>query len=510
MNCRIYQVLSVLLLVASTSFSQIIAPDLNFGNQGSFVHDVNTNEDVFSDLVRQPDGKLVAAGYSIQQATKEITLMRLNANGTADSTFGQNGFVEMNAGIIHSYAKAVCLQQDGKILVAGYYDNNFYNDALIARFNTDGTPDSTFGNAGLITYVMGNQYDEFHDIAVQPDGKIVVGGRTWQNNSYDFIVMRLFSDGNPDTLFGVNGIATTDFNGNYDCITSLILLPGNRIVVSGHTEIGASYFAAAKYLNDGSLDVTFGTNGKISIGSGSRLDRCYGMTMVADSSLILAGRHHNSSIDELMLVKLSKTGVPDSTFGTAGVRMYPTVHASDVLNDIVTQADDKLVACGKGDGNNAMVMRFLPDGTPDNTFGNQGTYSGNNGGVQAGLNALILLPDQSFVGAGFVDNGNNFDFLVTKVLNNVSTSVSEPVSRVSFRIYPNPVSDVMHIETGSEANESTTVIISDVSGRKIFMNDAELVNGELQLNLPVSVLPGIYTLTLHNSSFSSSSKFIRQ
>lgn len=510
MNFKMYRLIAAFLLASVTGFSQIITPDLSFGNQGTTTFDLNFNEDVFNDIVLQPDGKLVAAGYAVQQAQKEVSLMRFNADGSIDSTFGQNGFAEMNVGIIHSIAKTLCLQSDGKILVAGYYDNNFYNDAFIARFNADGTPDSGFGSAGLITYVMGSQYDEFHDIAVQNDGKIVVGGRTWQNNSYDFIVMRLLPDGNADSLFGQNGKVTTDFGGNYDIITSILLLPGNKIVVSGHTEIGASYFAAAKYLSDGTMDNSFGTNGKIFIGSGSRLDRCYGLTMLSDSSIVLAGTHHNNTIDEFMLVKLNQNGVPDTTFGTAGVSLIPAVHASDILTDIVAQDDDKLIACGKGDGNKALLMRILPDGVLDNSFGNQGIYSGNNGGFQSGLNALLLLPDHSVVAAGFIDNGSDFDFMVSKVLNNYSTSVEEHSHMLQYRVYPNPATDIINIQLQEELNGSAVVTITDITGRIISSEQKYFLNGHLQMNVPSELPAGLYMMNVNDGRLNGSMKFIRR
>jgi uncharacterized delta-60 repeat protein len=510
MNFKMYRLIAAFLLASSVGFSQVITPDLTFGNQGTVVHDVNTNEDVFNDMTRQTDGKLLAVGYSVQQAQKEVSLMRFNANGSVDSSFGLNGFTEMNVGPIHSTAKAVCLQADGKILVTGYYDNNFFNDAFIARFDTTGDPDSTFGNTGLITYVIGTQYDEFHDIAVQADGKIIVAGRTWQNNSYDFVVMRVMPDGSADSTFGVNGLVTTDFNGNYDCITSLMLLANGQILVSGHTEIGASYFAAAKYNSDGSPDNTFGTNGKLSVGSGSRFDRCYGQTILSDSSIILAGKYHNSNVDALMLVKLNEDGLPDTLFGVGGVRLYPTVNTTDVLTDIVTQTDGKLIACGMGDGNKAMLMRILPDGTPDSTFGNQGIYSGNNGGMQAGLNALILLPDHSVVAAGFIDNGSDFDFMVSKVLNNVSTSVWEQAKHPHFSLYPNPAHDFIHIQTEVDNTGEVLVAISDITGRTVSSEIMQLSNGHLQIDLPGSLNEGIYTLTVKSSGFTGSAKFIHQ
>ena len=345
--------LNTFLVIISVSLSafqaeaQFPTPDVSFGTNGQVVNDFFLQDDVAYDMVAQSDGKIVVTGYSRENSHRTFMVARYHANGTADSTFGIDG--HMNLWIVNSnnHANSVALQPDGKIVVAGYFDSNNYNDPMVLRLTADGIPDNTFGTGGFVPFWFNGQFDEFHDIAVQADGKIVAAGRRWTNNSYDFSVVRLLSDGTPDVSFGTSGWVTTDFNGAYENIYSLIIQPDNKILVSGYKEPGSSYFAAARYLSDGALDASFGTGGKVVLSSGNRSDKAYGMALQPNGKIILAGYHHDGNLNEYMIARINADGTPDNGFGTAGFSYVSTLNPTDVVTDVAVQADGKILLSGE-------------------------------------------------------------------------------------------------------------------------------------------------------------------
>jgi len=178
-----HSLLTLILLNLFTAFNANanVNPDQSFGTNGIVTTDLFGKEDQIYDIAIQTDGKIVVAGYSVVQSHREFMVMRYLSNGVIDSLFGNNGKATVLVGTANSTARALALQQDGKIVVAGYYDNNFFNDAAVVRFNTNGTIDTTFGNTGVVRLVLSNQFDEFHDVAIQSDDHIVLAGLTSQN-----------------------------------------------------------------------------------------------------------------------------------------------------------------------------------------------------------------------------------------------------------------------------------------------------------------------------------------
>lgn len=511
MKNRFTQTLAIALSIFTLTVKAQTTSDPSFGNNGVVITPIQLGDDVANDIIRQPDGKLIVTGNGIIQSHHQFMILRYQANGIIDSTFGVNGKATATIGVVHNYAKAAVLQSDGKIVVAGYFDNNFYNDAVIIRFNSNGTVDQSFGTNGMIQFIANNQFDEFHDIAIQPDGKIVAVGRSFANNTYNFFTVRLLTNGTLDPNFGTGGKVMTDFVNANDCIYSVLLQSGGKIVVSGSTTPGSSYYAAARYLSDGSPDLTFGTAGKMSIGSGSTLDICYGMAMQADSSIVLAGSHHNSFIDEYMFVRLTKLGMLDNTFGTNGIKVISKTVPSEVLTDVVIQPDGKIMACGSGNNLEAMLIRLNSNGTPDATFGTQGVFTGNVGGTVNALNSLMVLPDSSVIACGYTKQGNNDDYLVIKALYDLPLGVEEAESNAfKASVYPNPATDFINVTFDRDVEQNGSVVIYDATGKTILQHDFRALFSPVKIALPNYLKKGMYVLRINSGSKQSIQKFMVQ
>jgi uncharacterized delta-60 repeat protein len=235
------------------------AKDLSFGVQGIVTTPLGTQSDARAEtLAIQSDGKIIAAG-SCQNATKDMVLVRYDANGTVDTTFGDNGVViTPNAG--DDLIKKVKIQADGKIVAVGQIASppTNYGDFILTRYESNGSLDNSFGTGGkVITDINGR--DNAYDFVIQTDGKYVVAGEVNSN----FALARYNPNGSLDSLFGTSGVVTTQMHTGGEA-TGVALQADGKIIVAGPALTSADVdFAVVRYQADGSLDTSFGTNGKV-------------------------------------------------------------------------------------------------------------------------------------------------------------------------------------------------------------------------------------------------------
>ncbi|MCI0529632.1 MAG: hypothetical protein L0Y56_19490, partial [Nitrospira sp.] len=188
------------------------------------------------------------------------------APGDLDPTFGTGGKAITDFGG-SDQASAIALQANGKIVVAGSSEIDGFLDFALARYNTDGSLDTSFGTAGKVTTDFGGSNGGAFAVALQQDGRIVAAGRTFIffGLTSDFALARYNTDGSLDTSFGTAGKVTTDFGGNNDGVFAVALQADGKIVAVGSSQIGImnSDFALARYNPDGSLDSSFGSGGMV-------------------------------------------------------------------------------------------------------------------------------------------------------------------------------------------------------------------------------------------------------
>lgn len=216
------------------------ALDPSFGSGGRVITPISSANDHLFDLAVQPDGKLVAAGWSFRGGDPHIALARYDQDGSLDPSFDGDGIVVAS---FRSAAAHLLVQRDGKLLVAGLGE--------LARFTADGSLDRSFGGDGR---AHSGDVGAFA-AAIQPDGKILVIGTVAPGRvpTGDFGVARLTADGRLDTTYGRHGSVVTAFSvGSDDQALDGVLLPDGKLVVSGMTsrtrETGPWDFAVARYV----------------------------------------------------------------------------------------------------------------------------------------------------------------------------------------------------------------------------------------------------------------------
>ena len=280
-------------------------------------------------VIQQSDGKLVLVGGAVENTlyTQDIAVARLDADGSPDVTFGGVGRVILDFDVI-DYGSDVIQQADGKLVIAGT-TNSTTTDwpgmarAFFARFNTDGSLDTSFGSGGTTLVDFGGGLASTAvSLALQGDGKLVAVGLVLGENSVDMGLMRLTADGVLDPLFDGDGMVAVDFNGKADVATAVAIQADGAIVAAGFSYLPANFdddSALLRVNGDGSLDSTFGVGGKSVIDLGG-LDDLNSILVLPDNSLMATGlRVASESGQDMILSHFNANGTLDLDYADQGV-----------------------------------------------------------------------------------------------------------------------------------------------------------------------------------------------
>jgi uncharacterized delta-60 repeat protein len=285
-----------------------VKPDGNLDT--SFVEDgiLDSHDGFGLDLIIQPDGKFLVL--------LQKRMMRFNPNGDLD----ESGLTITDFANHHDQAYATAVQDDGKIIVAGEVDTKSVYDKEVAlvRYNPDGSRDTSFGEDGMLLAGFYTGEDGGRSVAVQPDGKIVVAGRS-KSSDFDFLIYRFEPNGDKDPSL----MKFVDFGIGDDFAEQVMIQPDGKIVVVGFADNATLIvdpdrvgFALLRFNPDGKLDEDFGTKGKVltDVGDGSSA-RVRSAALQPDGKIVVAGTHKNA----FLVARYNTDGSLDDTFGTNGL-----------------------------------------------------------------------------------------------------------------------------------------------------------------------------------------------
>jgi uncharacterized delta-60 repeat protein len=275
--------------------------DTAFGTSGAVSTTIGTFSSIYA-LALQSDGKIVAAGYTNDGSNNNFALARYNTDGTIDTTFGTDGIV-VTAGPGDDSAKALGIQSDGKIVAAGYSEVGGNKCFAVARYNTDGSLDTTFGTDGIVITAIGSIDDEINALRIQSNGYIIVAGESKNSSNYDIALARYNSKGVLDTSFGTNGKVITAIGSGDDKAYALGILSDGSIVTAGYSVSGSkANFALLRYNSGGSLITGFGTGGKVTTTIGGGNSWAHALAVQSDGRLVAAGWYDNGGVDNYFVL----------------------------------------------------------------------------------------------------------------------------------------------------------------------------------------------------------------
>lgn len=343
------------------------------------------------------------------------TICLNSAPGDLDPTFGTGGMVTTDFGSYYTEGFSVVLQTDGKIIVAGIYSSSSYHFAL-ARYNTNGTLDTSFGTNGLVTTDLSDVYDIARSVTLQADGKILVAG----SSDARFAVVRYNTNGTLDTSFGTDGKVTTEIGDSFLCLEPLAralaikVQSDDKVIASGLTHHGSTYdFALARYSTTGTLDATFGDDGIVITDFSSTTDEGADMAIQSDGKIIVAGISNSN----FALARYNSDGSLDTTFGGDGKVTTDFSGATDSAKSVKIQSDGKIVVAGishNGSNNDFALARYNSDGSLDTSFGGNGKVTTDFSGENDSGWSVGIQNDGKIVVAGSTYNGSDSDFALAR------------------------------------------------------------------------------------------------
>ncbi|HMK06244.1 MAG TPA: T9SS type A sorting domain-containing protein [Flavobacterium sp.] len=523
-----------ILLISSLSSLSQATIDSGFGNGGKVITPISNAKDGIYGLAIQDDHKILACGMSYNGTKYLLTITRYLSNGNLDLTFGTGGTNVTNFGSRYIHTDAIALQSDGKILIGGTHDISVTPTIMdlvfvVLRFNIDGSADSTFGiNGSVVTDFSplgnGGIANGIKSLLVQPDNKILVtgfGSAVSGDSGSNFELARYNADGTLDSSFGTAGKAdiniglTTTANNfqipGYDYPTAIKLQDDGKIVITGFSNAGRIYgegsdLAVVRLDTDGNLDSSFGTNGKVTYDLGGFEDG-FSLQMTPDHKIIVGGNAYlNDDYDhcKIVLCKLNNDGSLDATFGINGkvTTQINTVEQYDSLSSLVLEDDGKILATGHtlyNQKTDFLLLRYNADGTLDNSFAAGYLVTTDFINSNDKTFASILQNDGKIVLAGTTDANGNYDFgLVRYSLNNLSATA---FSSEKFLVYPNPATSILYV---SDNDDIQTINIYNNLGQLVISNPEKK-------NIDISALAfGQYLIKITTSNSFEVRKFLKK
>jgi uncharacterized delta-60 repeat protein len=320
-----------------------------FDSDGKVTTDLG---DVAEGLAIQSNGRIVATG----RVGDDLALARFRRDGSLDPTFGGDGVVSTDFGG-DDVGEDIAILADGKIVVTGTSNIDIGGDWAVARYNPDGSLDPGFGTGGkVVTEFSG--VDEALAVTLQDDGRIVVAGAVMVS-SYDVGLVRYLSDGQPDPTFGDDGVVTVDFGeGVGDYALDLEVQVDGKLVVGGVVDpaaaIGDDDFLLARFNPDGSLDTEgldsyldapFGAGGHVLTDFSGKEDVARALALAPDGTLIAAGESSDETTGDFAVGRYSRSGTADPTFGTGG-RVTTAIGTAAIGRDVAVQPDGSIIVAG--------------------------------------------------------------------------------------------------------------------------------------------------------------------
>jgi uncharacterized delta-60 repeat protein len=385
--------------------------DNTFNGSGSLSTSLGKGDDRVTGAHVQPDGKIVLTGYLYQPGQSgDFALVRYNPNGPIDQSFGTGGKVISDVGFGGGYANDMVIQSDDKIVVVG--GNGSF---AVARYRTDGTPDPAFNGTGTAQAFAPDS--EAKAVAVQADGKILVAGRTRNGGTDDAAVTRLNADGSVDETFGDQGRIVTPIGILYDSFEAIAVQPDGRIVTAGYARsVGGQRtdLAMLRYTADGVPDLSFGDNGRVVGGPCGHSDSSVaGLEIQTGGKIVASGE-----CGGLAVFRFNPDGSPDTSFNKTGAAVIGSLQTSGSSSDVGIQNDGKIVVAGRGyvNGGNAFILaRYDPNGSLDPSFNGSGIVTRSTGTGDDQAMSLAIQPDGKLIAAGYGTNGGMSEFIVLRL-----------------------------------------------------------------------------------------------
>ena len=425
--------------VVAFALPSVAAPgqlDPSFGAGGTVITEFPSSYSGARAVAVQADGRVVAAGFAHtnDSIVSDFALTRYDGTGALDATFGIGGRVRTDFDGRFDDALAVAVQPDGKIVVAGSSSDATGSDMAVARYTNDGNLDASFDGDGMALIEFGGEASA-RAVALQRDGKVVLAGRVDQPFGAgccvsDFALARLTPAGSLDGSFGGDGRVVTDFlpgaDNGQDAAHTVLVQADGRILAAGSGVAGGTSvdFAVARYRADGSLDPTFSNDGRVTSDFVGFFDEIRDVAVDREGRIVAGGQScefpgTSDEVCDFGLARYTARGTLDPQFGRRG-RVRTDLGADlgeGIRGVVVEQSDNRIVAAGQTTGPGGPdvgLTRYRSDGRLDRSFGVNGVVITPVSPSTDEVGGLALAPAGRVVVAGTTAVAQSFGFFVSR------------------------------------------------------------------------------------------------
>lgn len=504
-------------------YAQIGMLDTTFGGQGIVITDIDGNDELRA-IALQPDQKILAAGatggFPGIGFIEDMAVARYMPDGSLDLDFGDAGIVRVDFPLDYSRSFAVAIQQDGRIVLGGLngYTNEITTDEnhhfALVRLNPNGSRDSSFGNAGLVVPILGGNNENVNKILIQEDGKLIAAGISSTLYMASFAMIRYESNGEVDHSFGNDGIVLTSIQDWNEAKTGVIQ-PDGKIILGGYARTDTTAdFAMVRYKEDGTIDSLFGNDGIVQTDLAGGIDLAWTMLLEPDGKLVLGGYANfslNPNVSDIGVVRYNSDGSLDKSFGNAGIDIL-SLGSQTLIHAMTRQPDGKYLLAGSSDANlpaqQWLLARIEHNGVLDTIFGTQGIIITNVEGELDFTLSVLIQNDSKIVVGGFNNGPGSRDFVLGRYLvdslDHTGIQIIEPLS---ISISPNPCTDFISIVIEDQSG-AFNCIISDLAGR-IIRKETLYIGSDKKLLIDTKQLDtGFYLLGITNNYKSGVVSFV--
>lgn len=479
----------LLLLLPFITLAQPGTVDPNFGISGYVTPEGYFNDEEYGYAVAiRPDGKILVIGR--RAASYQIACL-FTADGWLDNSYGIDGFALGQFSLLTNDA---ILMDDGRFVVAGQWG---LTDPPIAaaRRLPDGSADTTYGTNGWTEVVASPDGARVEACAMDDDDNLYITGYAGNLGNADLFVLKLDSTGTPDPTFGTNGLVVSSF-ADVDIGYDILVDDQGRVVVVGVVYDGDRYLAMWRFLPDGTPDATFGTNGELRV-KGAAQASTGALALDAAGNYVGAGKLNTFSGDSIHTFRVTPAGTLDPTFANNGL-LATQIGIGEEVTDMLVMDDGRILVCGHsslpGVNRQFLVLRLQADGTPDAAFGTDGVaLAGFNSSSSADVcRAMALDAQGGIILAGSYPASSFDEIMVTRLFGDGSVDLGYGAEPEPIQVYPNPAPDGRVSVTLPNGQVPDRVLLLDAAGREVPVRTERTAN-TFTLELPNT--SGSYTLS---------------
>lgn len=497
------------LLVCSliTCFQSLKAqvPDSTFGSYGKvYTLFGNATSHLESSLLLS-DGKILSAGWN-GNTTLAVLVTRHLPDGSPDSSLNGTGSLQFSFGFTYEDAFTLLELDGGRFAVAG----SSFGNAAIAVFKSNGEFDSTFNNNGRKTFSFGQgNGSRVESLILQDDGKLVLAGRAFNGNDFDFMLCRIKPDGSSDSSFNGLGQALYKLSDQNDFGMSAGFQSNGRIILGGFSKDvgGVNRFAVIRVKTNGEIDSSFAQDGIFIWQLSDVNDEIESIDIDTEDRIVVAGL----SNQDMITFRLTVNGQLDQDFNQTGYVLTDFNGNADRAYAVKIMENGNILSAGwitTNFGNNDFAcVNLLPDGTANQLFGVDGKFSYEMGSGGSWVKEILVQDDEKIILCGqasIVQGGYGHFALLRLNKPEFVGNTSMQLTRPSFQIYPNPAQYYLDFRLADTSDSFFTARIMDISGKEILEFNPAL-NQRIDLT---SFASGTYIIQVQSAQYSSISRFL--